>query len=55
MRTYHVFYNGVQRELVASSSYNAHKLAVQLLNVPAKKQHMVSVVLADAPVDNASL
>jgi hypothetical protein len=54
-RTYHVFYNGTKRELVASSSYAAQKLAAQLLKVPAKKQHMISVVLADTPVATASL
>lgn len=55
MRTYHVFYKGVQRELVASSSYNAQKLAAQLLKVPASKQYMISVVLADTPVNTGGL
>ena len=54
-RNYVVFYNKTSRELTASSSYAAQKLAAQLLNVPDKRQYMISVVLADVPVSTASL
>ncbi len=52
---YVVFYNGARKELRAKTSYDAQKLAAQLLKVPAKRQYMISVVLADQPVDTASI
>ena len=55
MNSYAVFYNGKQRELKATSSYNAQKLAAQLLGVPEKKRYLITVFLADQPVDTASL
>ena len=47
MNGYIVFYNGQSSELYANDLYSAKKLAIQLLKVPKKKEHMVSVCLAE--------
>jgi len=55
MRTYHCFYNQKKIELTADDLYDAKVKAVQLFKTPKSKQHMVSVILADVPVNTASL
>jgi hypothetical protein len=55
MNNYVVFYNGRRHELNADTSYAAQKLAAVWFKTPAKKVYMISVVLADKPVDTASL
>ena len=54
MRPYKAFYNGKQIDLEAKSSLAARDLAVQEMNVPQKKKHMVTVLLADV-VHNQSI
>lgn len=52
-RTYIAFYRGQKKPIVAETSLAAQKLAAQLYK--AKKSWEVTVVLADVPVDTASL
>lgn len=53
MRTYIAFYRGAQKTVNADTSYGAQKLAAALFR--AKKEHQVTVVLADVPVNTASI
>lgn len=52
-RTYIAFYRKQQKPIVANTSYEAQKLAAQLWK--AKNTYEVTVVLADVPVDPASI
>ena len=53
MRTYKAFYKNRTCVVEAASSYEAQGKAARLLKV--KRQHEVTVVLCDVPVDTASL
>lgn len=53
MRTYKAFYKGRSIEVEASSSYEAQQKAAAEFR--AKKAYDVAVVLADVPLDTASL
>ena len=53
MRTYVAFYKGQQITVQAESSYQAQQKAASQLR--ARKSYEVTVVLADVPVDTASL
>lgn len=53
MREYVAFYRNESKPIVANTSYEAQKLAAQLWK--AKNSYDVTVVLADVPVDPASL
>lgn len=53
MRTYHAFYRGKSYELQAESSYAAQQAAAKFFK--AKKAYEVAIVLADVPVNTASL
>lgn len=53
MRDYVAFYRGKRVELKANSSYEAQQTAAKLLK--AKKSYDVAIVLADVPVNTASL
>lgn len=55
MRPYIAFFQGKRLELLAFSLYDAVKQARVQLRVPASKYSLLSVVLADVPVDPASL
>jgi hypothetical protein len=46
---YVCFYAGKRVEVYASTMSEAKALAIKKLKVPAKKTHMVSVVLAEKP------
>lgn len=52
---YVAFYNGKQTTIQAESIYSAKLAAVQYFKPPKSKQHMVSVVLADVPVNTTTL
>ena len=47
MNGYICFYNRQRIEVRADSSYGAQQAAAKELKVPAKKQYMISVVLAE--------
>lgn len=53
MRKYVAFYKGKQVEVEAESSYEAQQKAAKELK--AKKAYEVAIVLADVPVDPASI
>lgn len=53
MRTYHAFYRGKTFELQAETSYAAQQAAAK--HFKAKKAYEVTIVLADVPVNTASL
>jgi len=55
MNNYVGFYNKQQHELQAPTSYAAQKLYAERYGVPAKKQYMITVILADKPVSTAAL
>ena len=47
MNGYVCFYNGKRTELYAASSYAAQKALAILWNIPAKRQHLIHVHLAE--------
>ena len=47
MNGYVGFFRGKRTEVYADTSYGAVQQVAQLLNVPPKKQHEISVVLAE--------
>lgn len=53
MRTYIAFYRGKQIEVIAATAYAAQTEAARIFK--ARKAYDVAVVLADTPVDPASL
>ena len=53
MFTYKAFYKGKTIEVKALRSYDAQQIAAKLFK--AKKSYEVTVVLADKPVDPASI
>ncbi len=53
MRTYIAFYKGKRITIQAETSYAAQTAAAKMLK--AKKSYDVHVVLADTPIDTASL
>ena len=53
MRTYKCFYRGQSCVVQADSSYAAQQIAAKKFK--AKKSYDVAVVLADVPVDTASI
>lgn len=53
MFSYVAFYKGQRKELQAASSYAAQQAAAKMFK--ARKAYDVAVVLADKPVDPASL
>ena len=55
MRTYIAFYNGQKVQIEADSLYAARLKAEAALKVPKSKRGLLAVVLADVPVDPASL
>lgn len=55
MNNYVAFYNCKRHELVAPTSHAAHLAAAVWFKAPAKKAYMISIVLADKPIDTASL
>lgn len=55
MRSYIAFYNGKQVEVSANSSYEAQTKAAKMLNVSAKNQYRVTVMLADVEHSTAAL
>ena len=55
LRTYNAYYNNQTREIMASSIWDAKQAAVAYFKPTKSKRHMVSVVLADVPLDPASL
>lgn len=55
MRKYLAFYNSTSIEIEADSLYAAKLQAIKMLNLPKSKQGLLAVVLADAPVNPASL
>ena len=52
-RTYQAYYRGRTIQLPAQSSYQAQIRAAEILGV--RKTYQVSVVLADRPIDPASI
>jgi NOL1/NOP2/fmu family ribosome biogenesis protein len=52
-RTYQAYYRGRTIQIQAQSSYQAQIRAAEIFG--ARKSYQVSVVLADVPVDTASL
>jgi hypothetical protein len=52
-RTYLAYYRGRTIQIQATSSYHAQNLAA--IQFGARKSYQVSVVLADVPVDAASI
>jgi hypothetical protein len=55
MRTYAIFYNNKRTTIQASSLWDAKKKAVEYFKVPKTKQSLISVILADQPIDTASI
>ena len=55
MRTYQAFYGNRVLELQAESLYAASLAAIRTLNVPRSRQGLLAIVLADVPVDPASI
>lgn len=55
MRTYHCFYQQRKIELQAESSYAAQLAAAKVFKVKGQRISSIAVVLADAPVDPASI
>jgi hypothetical protein len=55
MRTYVAFYNSKQIVVTAASSYEAQEKAAAQFKVKPKYSYKVAIVLADTPVDTASL
>ena len=53
MRTYKAFYKGRTVTVIAESSYKAQQEAAVFFK--AKRSYEVTVLLADVPVDTASL
>ena len=53
MRTYKAFYKGRSVTVIAETSYSAQQEAAKFFK--AKKSYEVTVILADVPVDCASL
>jgi hypothetical protein len=53
MRTYKAFYRGKTCIVIAETSYSAQEQAASFFK--AKKSYDVAIVLADVPVDTASL
>ena len=53
MRTYKAFYKGRSVTVIAETSYAAQQEAAKFFK--AKKSYEVTVILADVPVDCASL
>jgi hypothetical protein len=52
---YVCFYNARKDEVLAKSSYEAYRKALELFKPPKSKQHMVSVHLREIPINTASL
>lgn len=55
MRKYLAFYQGKKIEIEAASLLAAKQEAVRVLSLPMSKWGLLAVVLADVPVDPASL
>lgn len=55
MRTYSAFYNRDHTVIQASNLWEAKKKAVEYFRVPKTKQSLISVVVADKPVDTSSI
>jgi DNA uptake protein ComE-like DNA-binding protein len=55
MRTYKAFYHGKTVTVIAETSYAAQQEAAKFFKVKPQKTYEVAVVLADVPVDCASL
>lgn len=55
MRTYAAFYRNDRTVLQASSLWEAKKKAVEYFKVPKTKQSLISVIVADRPIDTASI
>jgi hypothetical protein len=53
MRTYLAFYRGMKIVVQANSSYEAQTIAASQLK--AKKSYQVAIVLADTPINTASI
>ena len=47
MNGYIAFYNGKQKEIMASSLYGAKLAAIEYFNVSKSKQSLIAVVLAE--------
>lgn len=55
MRPYVAFYKGKQHDIRAESLYAAKVAAIKELKIPKRDRGIVAIVLADVPVDPASL
>jgi hypothetical protein len=55
LRTYKAFYNGKTHEFIAETSYQAQQHAIKYFKVPKSKQGLLAIVLADVPIDTATL
>lgn len=55
LRTYMAFYNNTSIEIKAASLLAAKQEAIRLLNLPMSKWNKLAIVLADVPVQTASL
>jgi hypothetical protein len=55
MRPYIAFYKGNQHEINATSLYAAKLAAIKELKIPKKDHGIVAIMLADVPIDPASL
>lgn len=55
MHNYECFYNGKSTILQAKDLYSAKLAAIAFFKPPKSKQHMISAVLIDSPIDPASL
>jgi len=55
MRPYVAFYKGKRLELEASSLCAAKEAAIKELKIPKRDRGIVAIILADVPVNTASL
>jgi hypothetical protein len=51
MNGYVAFYNGKRAEVRANDLYSAKKEAIKVFGVPRKREHMVTVMLAEKKGD----
>lgn len=55
MRTYNAYFKKKQIEIQAESSWQAVEKAREIFKPNKKDKYLISVVLADKPIDGASL
>ena len=55
MRPYVAFYKGKQHDINAESLYAAKQAAIKELKIPKRDHGIVAIILADVPVNTASI